>query len=227
MPDSMRSIEVTSRSGRVTIHAGDVAEPTIIKGSGTIDDHGVVRAPGQSSIEIGCPTGTDVVVGAASGSVRCTGRLGRVAITTTSGAIEIEDAASIDVRTKSSSVTIGRCRDTCAVVTKSGRVRIDDAAAVTATTTSGRIDVGAASDVEIRSAAGTVHVRASGEGRILVQTVSGSVEISVPPAADPVINLTSRSGSIATDRPASDQAGTGVGALDVETVSGKITVRHT
>ena len=78
-------------------------------------------------------------------------------------------------------MTIGRCRDTCAVVTKSGRVRIDDAAEVTATTTSGRIEIGAASDVMIRSAAGKVHVRASGEGRILVQTVSGSVEITVPP----------------------------------------------
>lgn len=225
MAGSARSIEVTSRSGKVTIHAGDVAEPTITKGSGTIDEHGVVHAPGQSSIELGCPVGTDVVIGAASGSVRCTGRLGRVAITTASGAIEVEDAASIDVRTQSSAVTIGRCRDTCAVVTKSGRVRIADAAAVTATTTSGRIDVGAASDVEIRSAAGKVHVRASGEGRILVQTVSGSVEITVPSAADPVINLTSRSGRIATDRPASEQSGTG--ALDVQTVSGSISVRHT
>ena len=221
----MRSIEVTSRSGKVIIHAGDVAEPTVINGAGTIDDDGVVRAPGQSRIELGCPVGTDVVIGASSGSVRCTGRLGRVAITTASGAIDIEDAASIDVRTQSSSVTIGRCRDTCAVVTKSGRVRIDDAAEVTATTTSGRIEIGSASDVMIRSAAGKVRVRASGEGRILVQTVSGSVEITVPRAADPVINLTSRTGSIATDRPTPTQAG--AGALDVETVSGSITVRHT
>ncbi len=221
----MRSIEVTSRSGKVVIRAGAVAEPTIINGAGTIDDDGVVRAPGQSRIELGCPVGTDVVIGAASGSVRCTGRLGRVAITTRSGAIEIEDAASIDVRTQSSSVTIGRCRDTCAVVTKSGRVRIDDAAEVTATTTSGRIEIAAASDVMIRSAAGKVRVRASGEGRIYVQTVSGSVEITVPPAADPVINLTSRTGWIETDRTTPTQSGAGV--LDVETVSGKITVRHT
>ena len=224
MPDSVRSIEVTSRSGKVTIHAGGFSEPTITKGAGTIDDDGVVRTAGHSSIEVSCPTGTDVVIGAASGSVRCTGPLGRVAITTASGAIDIEDAASIDVRTHSSSVTIGRCRDTCAVVTKSGRVRIDDAAEVTATTTSGRIEIGAASDVMIRSAAGKVRVRANGEGRILVQTVSGSVEITVPRAADPVINLTSRTGSIATDRPTPTQSG--AGALDVETVSGSITVRH-
>ena len=221
----MRSIEVTSRSGKVTVRAADMAEPVITKGSGTIDDHGVVRTAGHSSVELGCPVGTDVVIGAASGSVRCIGGLGRVAITTASGSVEIEEAASIDVRTQSSSVTIGRCRDACAVVTKSGRVRVETAAAVTATTMSGRIDVGAARDVTIRSATGRVHVGASGEGRILVQTVSGSVEVTMPSAADPATTLTSRTGSIKSDRPASTPSGTG--ALDVQTVTGSITVRHT
>ncbi|MGD9705361.1 MAG: DUF4097 family beta strand repeat-containing protein [Acidimicrobiia bacterium] len=234
MSGRISSIEVTSRSGQVTIRAADVQEPTITKGAGTIDDRGVVSTPGHTSIEVTCPVGTDVVVGARSGSVRCTGALGRVAITTRAGAVEIEDATSIDVRTRSSTVTIGRCAGTCAVVTKSGRVRIGAAAEVTATSMSGRIDIGFARDATVRSAAGDVHIDASGDGRVLVQTVSASVEIELPTVADPVTTLTSRSGSVKADRIEADRVAAdrvdprrpGTGAVDVETVSGSIAVRH-
>jgi DUF4097 and DUF4098 domain-containing protein YvlB len=218
-------LEVASRSGRVTIAVGDVVKPVITKGSGTIDDEGIAHTPGHTSVEVTCPERTDVVIGAASGSVRCTGRLGRVAITTSSGRVEIEEAASIDVRTLSSSVTIGHCAGECAVVSESGSISVATTASLSATSSSGRIEVGETTDATVRSAAGSVRIGASGTGRVVVQTVSGSVTIDVPADALPAMRLVTR-GTVRAD-PFSPSTIAPIGVIDIESVSGAITVRHT
>ena len=218
------AIEIASFSGRVTVRAGNTPVPVLRKGSGHIDADGVVHTPGHTSVEVECPRGADVVIGAGSGGVRCHGELGRVAVTTSSGTVSIEHAETADVRTASSSVTVETCRGRCEVVTKSGTVKVGSAASVVATVTSGRVDVGLTRDAAVHCVAGSVRLGATGDGTVKVRSMSGSVRIELPHGARPAINLRSTSGRIRREKEPSLDPPTGV--LEVESLSGSITVRY-
>ena len=217
------AIEIASLSGRVTVRAGDTPVPVLTKGSGHIDADGVVHTRGHTSVEVECPRGADVVIGAGSGGVRCHGELGRVAVTTSSGTVSIEHAASADVRTASSSVNVETCLGTCEVVTKSGTVKVGRASSVVATVTSGRVDVDATRDAAVHCVSGSVRVGATGDGTVKIKAISGSVRVELATGARPAMNLRSTSGRIRRENEPS--LGPPTGLLEVESTSGSITVR--
>jgi len=218
------AIEIASRSGRVTVRAGDTPVPLLTKGSGYIDADGVVHSPGHSSVEVECPRGADVVIGAGSGGVHCHGELGRVAVTTSSGTVTIERAGSVDVRTASSSVTVEDCAGACEIVTKSGTVRVGRAGSLTATATAGRVEVGVTRDARVHSVAGSVRVGVTGDGTVNVKSMSGSVVVELPAGSHPATRLRSVSGRVRTENAPPLSPATGV--LEVESVSGSILVRY-
>src|SRR5215475_13516408 len=127
-------INVSTRSGRVTITAAMHHDLTVVGGfvkhldDGTAD---IRRDRGSDGIEVMCPPGTDVTIGTVSGTVETNGALGAVRVSTVSGKVRIEHAADVDVRTKSGTVEIGECDGDCRVVTTSSKVHVGRAARAT------------------------------------------------------------------------------------------------
>ena len=216
---SAPALEITSRSGRVEVRAEPITRPAVLSGPAEILEDGTVRARGSDRIEIACPTGTNVSIGTSSGRVECHGPLGRVAITTSSGRVTIEEATEIEVRSSSGRVDVGHCHGTCRVATTSGTVDIDVADAVDVTVSSGRVSVGAVGDVAVQGGSGKVEIQLTRVGTTTVRTLSGSVTIAVPEGIAPRLGLQTRSG-----RTSSEVADGSDGLLAVETSSGRIRI---
>lgn len=213
------ALEVASRSGGVVIWARPVAAPEVLSGNAQIDAGGVVRATRGGRIEIACREGTDVVIGSSSGRVTCHGRLGRVAVTSSSGAVTIDAAREIEIRSSSGRVRVGHCGGSCRVAVTSGRVEIESAGSVDVTVASGRLDAGAVGDAVVRAGSGRVELGLARAGNVDVSAVSGSVTVTVPSGVAPALELASRSGrvSVGVEEGAD-------GRLAVETSSGSIRV---
>src|SRR2546425_7276170 len=78
----------------------------------------------SGNVEVRCPVGTDVSVGAISGSVKLKGSFGSVKVSAVSGGIEIDTVTgNLDARAVSGSIAVKRCAGRCDVSSKSGRVR--------------------------------------------------------------------------------------------------------
>lgn len=217
-------VSVSNRSGRITVRAVEGAElhardaATSVDADGTIE----VRPAGgpAAAVEIVCPPGTDLTVGTASGRVELRGALGAVRVVSGSGRVEVEHAASADLRTSSGRVEVTTCDDRCRVVTSSGRVEIGRAPHVELSTSSGRIDAAGVSSGLVTSVDGRVTIDASGQAPDLrVRTVSGRVDLTLAADARPSVTLTSVTGSIRCRVTEGDH-----GVVEVSTTSGAIDV---
>lgn len=215
------TVEVATRSGRVEIWARPVARPEVLDGDATVDASGRVLGKGSGRVKLACPEGSEVIVGTTSGRVECHGRLGRVAVTNTSGRVTIEHASEIEVRTTSGRLSVGRCDGLARVVVTSGAVEIDQADALDATTSSGRVTVGQVGDATVRVATGRVELGLTRAGTVDVRTQTGRVALTVPGGVHPSLQLSTRSGRVECEV----EGGTD-GSVSVETGSGRITVRR-
>jgi len=173
------------------------------------------------SMTVRCPTGSAVMVGSRSGSLRLSGRLGAVRATTLSGSIEVEDVASADLRAMSGTITIGNCDGPCRVKTKSGSTHITSAGSVEIHIGSGRVRVDhVAGAVTVRAVSGSVTLEAGGEGPIEIETMSGSVAVSLPPGCKPDVHAKSLSSRPKIECERGEDC-----KVAVKTLSGRITVR--
>ena len=221
MPDSA-PVHVTTRNGRVRVVATDGAALSVE--GGTIEHHEdgtmhVRRAPSSRALEVQCATGTDVTVGTVSGSVELVGALGAVRVSTVSGKIRIETAASVDARTKSGKVDIGSCAGECRVMTTSATVHVGRAGRASVAAISGVVLLEKVGGAQVKTVSGKVLLATEGGGQVTVHTVSGKVDIRVPRAHNPATRLRSVSGRVRCDcEPGSD------GEIAVSSVSGAINV---
>jgi DUF4097 and DUF4098 domain-containing protein YvlB len=218
-------VSVTSRSGRVEVVAEPRADIEVVGARRAVlerDDSGeyVLVDGTHEHIIVRCPFGTDLFIGTLSGRVEVTGRLGAVRITTSSGRVDVGEAASVDVRTRSGTIRVARCEGVVRARSTSARVTVEEARRLDATTASGVIVAGSIRDATVQSTTGRVELGLQGDGSVAARTVSGRVEISVPAGARPEMLLRSTSGRIE----ASLESG-GEGTIGVQTVSGRIRVR--
>lgn len=136
----------------------------------------------SGAVRVRVPTGTNVSVGAMSGSVKLEGEFGNVKVSAMSGSVEVDRArGDVDIRSVSGSLTVARCDGNCNMNTKSGRVFAGWVGGeVKAATISGRVDVGTAGkdDVDIKAMSGTLSVRvAEGKApRVRMRSLSGRVK---------------------------------------------------
>src|SRR3954468_4544237 len=186
----MNEIRIASGSGSIRVIAEDRTD--IDPGSSGLVklDDGVANVVGRrnsSNLTVRCPEGADVVIGTRSGSIELAGRFGAVRAQTTSGKIEVRDAAaSADLRTMSGSLHVAHCTGLCRAKTKSGRAHIESAGAVDVAVGSGRIDVDHVSgSVRARTISGSITVVADGTERIEAETMSGSIVIELPEDCHP------------------------------------------
>jgi DUF4097 and DUF4098 domain-containing protein YvlB len=139
----------------------------------------------RGAVTVHVPEGSDVVIGTASGRIRCAGRLGAVAVTTKSGRIDVEHAASLDVRAASSTVTVGAVDGTCRIRTASGRVSVGASGEAEVSTRSGRITLRHVSGrVNAHSISGRVSVQMVEANDVHAETVTGRIELTMPRGSD-------------------------------------------
>jgi DUF4097 and DUF4098 domain-containing protein YvlB len=216
---------VTSRSGVVEVVGEDRADvevsgraDCVLEGEGA--DAVLVVNGGSDRTTVRCPRGCDVVIGSLSGRVDVSGRLGDVRVTTASGSIAVAAAATVDARTTSGRVSIGQCDDLASVQGTSSSVEVGDAGRVEVTTKSGTVVAERVRGAHVRSVSGRVELGLGEPVAVEVSTVSGRVEITVPPGLRPAIRLDTRSGKVRSE------VETGAdGTLAVTTTSGAIRLR--
>ena len=156
----------------------------------------------SGSIDVRCPTGTDVSVGAMSGTVKLMGIFGSLKISTVSGGIEIDTArGNIDARCVSGSIYIKSCGGRADVASKSGKVRIDHVEGpVQASTISGGVEIGTAGrdDVELKMVSGGAKVTVLGEKqpRVRFHSLSGKMRCECEQGSDFDLKVKSISGSL-------------------------------
>jgi DUF4097 and DUF4098 domain-containing protein YvlB len=147
----------------------DGEQTTIDEVSGRL----IVRVPPESELVIGTGSGR-VVVGGPAGDVRVTAESGRV---------EVEQARSVDARVTSGRVVIGRVTGLCRVRSESGRIEIAECGGADAATNSGRIVLThVAGPVRAHCVSGRVTVGLDTAHDVDAETVTGRIDISLPPA---------------------------------------------
>jgi len=221
-PPVTASIEVSVKSGSVEIRVADVASPTLKSGKATIDGSGVVHSDPSSSVTLLCPRGTNVVIGTHSGSVSCSGALGRVAIATHSGSVSVEQCTSADIRTATGSVTVGAVAGECRANSKSGHVAVGRAPWCDVHTVSGSVEIGGVRDGTVHCASGSVEVECQGPGHLDVHTISGKVTLTYPTGVSPAIELHGSAGRV--DNSLTPTVET-LGSASITTVSGRVRLR--
>jgi DUF4097 and DUF4098 domain-containing protein YvlB len=216
------ALKVSTRSGKVRVRAVPGSELVVDDGVVEHGDDGVIRihrAHGSAMIDVQCAPDTDVVIGTASGSVETTGRLGAVSVATMSGKIHVEEATRVDARTKSGSVAIEHCDEECRVVVVSGKVKVKEAGSVEIAAVSGTVSADYVRDGRVKTISGKVRVGTTGAGTVAVKSVSGTVDVEIPPELHPSTRLKSVSGHVRCDCQPGDD-----GQISVATVSGTIRV---
>jgi DUF4097 and DUF4098 domain-containing protein YvlB len=176
---------------RVTYNAGAL----LVKGS---RKHSLFGRAGSVDIVVEVPAGSDVRGTTSLGDVSCEGRLGDCRIRTSAGAIHIDEAAAVNLKTGLGDIEVQRVgRD--AEVTGSGLIAVGEVGGAAAvknangdttigeiagelrvSSSNGRITVGVAhAGVEAKSARGGIRVGDVARGRTVLQTSAGDVEIGI------------------------------------------------
>ena len=156
----------------------------------------------SSSMRIRCPKGSDVSVGAMSGSVRLEGTFGSVKINAVSGSIEVEEAlGDVDVRSVSGNLSVGKCGGACSINSKSGRIAIGHVTGATkAATISGSLELETEGqqDLEVKTISGrmTLLIPKGRHPRVRFRTLAGKLHCDCPQGNDFEIRAASVSGSI-------------------------------
>jgi DUF4097 and DUF4098 domain-containing protein YvlB len=199
-----RMVELKEGGGRHRHHRGILGHlRTHEHGEGERQHRPVLEVKTKSgSLEVRCPIGTDVSVGAISGNVKLIGTFGSLKISNVSGGIEIDTATrNVDARAVSGSVHVKNCGGTCDVSSKSGNVRIDHVeGSAHASTISGGVEIGTAGrqEVELKMVSGGAKVTVLGEKqpRVRFNSLSGKMHCECKQGSDFDLKVRSISGSL-------------------------------
>jgi DUF4097 and DUF4098 domain-containing protein YvlB len=222
------TLRIGTRTGRVLIvaeHRDDVLVESGATDRSDIDasDGGLrLRSAkgGTTKVELRCPEGANVVVGAGTGRVELEGTFGDVKIVTASGRISIDTATRVDARSVSGSISIQRCERGCRASSKSGKIKIGQAGAAKVSTVSGRITLDRIDGLaSITTVTGRVQVGACGGDNVKVKTMSGSVRVEVPSDLKPSTSLRSARSKTRCDCDMGDDF-----QIDVASMTGSIEV---
>ncbi len=200
------ALRVASASGQVLITAEDREDFEVDPPERPVefrDGDKVVEVKSKSSsLHIRVPVGTDVSVGAISGSVRMEGTFGSVKASAVSGKVEVDAAmGDVDIRSVSGHLSVQSAAGECCLNSKSGRISIGRVAKTAkAATISGSVELGTEGleDVELKTISGhvTVNVPRDKYPRIRFRTLAGKLRCESAQGDDFEIRAASVSGSI-------------------------------
>jgi DUF4097 and DUF4098 domain-containing protein YvlB len=208
----------------------------------------VIEVPRETEVDTSVVSGSQTIRGvrgpvkaqAASGSIRVEHIDRQAQLTTISGSIDANNIGD-DIRASSASgsVTVSDIKGDVRISALSGTTQITKPGGrVDADTASGSVEVqGATRDVKAHAASGRVDVQGNPTSTSYwdLKTVSGVVQLGVPPSANFHLSADAVSGQIKTDVPIVIEGqgkhslrarmGNGGGRVEVHTVSGEIRVR--
>jgi DUF4097 and DUF4098 domain-containing protein YvlB len=195
-----------------------------------------VLSGSQTILKVRGPVKAD----SASGSIRVDDIDRQTQLTTLSGSIEAQNIGD-DLRASSASgsVNVAKVKGDVRISALSGTTQVSGPGGrVDANTASGTVEVqGATRDVKAHAASGRVDVQGNPSESSYwdLKTVSGVVELGVPPSANFHLTAEAVSGQIKTDVPIvieeqgkhslRARMGNGGGRVEVHTISGEIRVR--
>jgi hypothetical protein len=186
-PASTAVVRISTSSGAVHVRA-EADRSECWSSVAALDVSPFTVDGGSSAVDVRVPEGTDLVIGTTSGKVTVEGRVGAISVLTTSGRISIDQARSVDARTKSARVHVGYAEGVCRVVSASGRVTVDRCGAADAASGSGQVVLGDAhGHVRATSTSGKVSVAVAGAHDVEAETVSGRIEVSYPDGVRPLV----------------------------------------
>lgn len=218
-------VRITTGSGSINViaeaRANVVAEGRVDVQRAADGAVEVVPQKGSRSMTVRCPEGSSVTVGTRSGSLQLEGRFGAVRATTLSGSIAVDTAQSVDARAMSGKITIGACSGACRLKTKSGSIRLKSAGSAEVHIGSGSVNLDhVEGSVVARAVSGSVTVDAGAAGPVLVETMSGSITVTLPPNCRPNVRAKSMSSRPRVECESGDDCD-----VKVRTMSGGISVR--
>lgn len=198
---------------------------------GTVEvDTDPARSGWRSSytVTVTAPAGSSVRVKSQSSDVSTTGVAALADVRTASGTVLLDEVLGLAlVQTASGDVQIAAVGGNVDVRTASGAVRIGPVGGdAVAHTTSGSIDLAAvAGNISARSVSGNVGLADAAAGQAEVNAVSGDVRIGVHQGSLAAVDLTTVSGTTATEfqvRPEAPDGSSPALRITVKTTSGNI-----
>jgi hypothetical protein len=169
-------------------------------------------------VSVRLPLAADLVVRAVTADVDAAGVFGKVDIDTASGDVDVDEggevrlksasgnlsvgaAQALHARSASGDLLVGRLVDRSSMQTTSGNLRVGGAATeVRMETVSGSLAVDVAErGLSARSVSGDVRVSCVANGEVVVQTVSGDVEVGVAPRRSVEVDAQSLSGHLSSE----------------------------
>ena len=214
-------IRVTARSGRVKV-TGEERGDVVVTGArdAKVKDDGEIEVKAKSgSVEVRCPEGSDVIVGANSGRVELRGRLGYARVTVGSGSVLVDYVERLDARTGSGSFEVTECAGECRLKTGSGGIKLGQSGEADLASGSGAVEAELVEGAKVKAGSGKVDVGLVGPGRLDIKALSGSVTVRVPRGSRPATRLKALSGDVQCECPDG-----GDGEIKVKTLSGNIQV---
>lgn len=190
-----------------------------------------LRSSVQLRIEVLTPIDSDIRIGVASATVKCTGRYQNAIVNSTSGNFDISNATG-DVRIQTANAD-GRIADV------GGQLRLKSASgdfsagvvkgSAKLRTASGDIAIAEAqSDVQLKSASGNLKIGVAHSGVITANSSSGKVTVGVVPNTEVWLDLDSKSGRVLSNLDSSgDQSESAILTIRVCTISGDIDIVRT
>lgn len=236
-------VEVSAASGSITVERGshgsvevevDTRNPDawrVAQTGSTIsvtNERGFGRG-GRARIRIAVPDGTSLSVRTASANVRATAPLDRATLSTASGDIDLVDAVNANLKSASGDIAVDRIAADLTARAASGNVRVGHIGGrASLTSVSGDLQIDRVDgDAVVSTASGDVRVKTFSGSDFESATVSGDLELGLPPGRTVRLSARTLSGSVRLPdrRQASGSNGPEV-SLRLRSVSGDIRIER-
>ena len=221
-------VRASSRSGvDVTIDAIDPDGVDVMQLGDLIEVRRRTRR-GRVTVVALVPEGSQVEIATASADTRLVGALGSVRARSSSGDLEVEQAASVDAKASSGDIRVVSSAGDVHAATSSGDVEVRHVGGrLTASLSSGDVTATHVSgDLEVASTSGDIEVRRCDGDELTLRCVSGDVLLGLPSGIRVEPDLSTVSGSTKLPPPANALATTDRRRvrLRIKTISGDITI---
>jgi DUF4097 and DUF4098 domain-containing protein YvlB len=176
------TVRISGGSSRVEVTAKEGGSFRLEGSADVVEDgHQVTISQVRSRLSVTVAAGTHLVIGTTSGRVDVTGRVGNLAVVTMSGRVQVESAASVDIRTQSSRVEVGSVAGSCRVRSTSGKVEVGACGDADISARSGRIELQRVDgEVDAHSISGRIDLSMASANDVRAETVTGRIEVSLP-----------------------------------------------
>lgn len=182
------TVRISAGTRRVEVVAAEGEAPFHVEGTAEVElgERRITVGNVASKLIVSVAAGTDLVIGTSSGPVDVRGPVGHVAIVTASGRVQVERAASVDIRSESSRVEVGQVAGVCRIRASSGKVHVVSCGDADVAGESGRIELQrVAGHVDAHSVSGRIDVAMETAHDVRAETVTGRIEVSLPKGATP------------------------------------------